>query len=171
MEKIRMLLLGIALGILLMSTTVIAKEVQYQTGILLETTADASIYETTDEKATKLVTLEAGTPILCQEDIDANWVKVQYQEYEGYALKSAVKQYENADTNQEFEEKENNITFFYAEQEKLRRSKVEKIVWGIVIACLVVAIFVVGIVGNVLRKMPEPKKVKCSKNKWVDKTK
>lgn len=65
----------------------------------------------------------------------------------------------------EFEQKENDINVFYSELNYYEKEKQEKVIWGIVIAVLIAAIYAVGIASRIL------KKTKRTNKKWIDKQK
>ncbi|MBQ9991077.1 MAG: hypothetical protein IJP31_09100 [Lachnospiraceae bacterium] len=109
------------------------------------------------DSAEVLVVFEAGADILVVEEIDEEWYSIAYKAEIGYIKKaeteekvSYAEELEVAD--KELEEVGYETTLLVEELEKEKTESKKSILWGVVIAVLVIAIFGVGIAQNVLKK-------------------
>lgn len=127
--------------------------------ILLEVTESACIYEETSEQSNVVATIEAGTPIISTAVQDGVWIEVTYQQVKGFIEVKSVKVFGQDGLEDEFEQIEQANRLLITELRYVEKQATEKIIWGVVIAVLVVAIFTVGIVSGVL-KNKKPKRTK-----------
>ena len=123
---------------------------------LMELTDQADVYEQENGQGTVLTTLEAGTPVISVEDINMSgdgdsWCKISYQDITGYIQLKQLKKFVAEDVAEEFDSIANTNKLVFEEKEFEDTQSSQKLIWGIVIAALVVAIFAVGIVSAVYK--------------------
>lgn len=117
-------------------------------GTLQQIATDTEVKESADAGSATVGNLPAGTPVIVEES-DGSWSKITYQEIRGYIPDSALQPYGAAPEEnlwQEFQdvyEEEERIVYEYELSMKERRNS---IIWGSVIAVLIIAIFAVGVV-------------------------
>lgn len=145
-----------------------ATENTYKKNVLIETTTETKLYEQPDTDSKELMTIEAHTQLFTQADQEGDWILVKKDGTDGYLQVSAITLFQADGISQEFEKKENGFDMFYRELTYYTKEKQQKIIWGITIGALVVAIFAVGIVSTVLKNkktITKKKKLKKAKGK------
>lgn len=138
--------------ILLMPVSVYASESIIAANTLMELSEQADVYEQENGQGVVLTTLEAGTPVISAEDINMagtgeEWCKISYQDTTGYVQLKHLKQFIAEDVEEQFDNISNTNKLVFEEVEYEKTQGNQKLVWGIVIAALVIAIFAVGIVS------------------------
>lgn len=137
-----------------------AEEINAVLGTLQVLPADAEVKESPDMDSATVVTLKAGTAVIV-ENQDGKWTKVLYQDIEGYISDTAVGSFESyvAEDSESLEqemlsvaEEEQRITEEYELILKQRRTS---LIWGIVIAILIIGIFGVGVVAAIRNSKEE----------------
>ena len=120
-------------------------------GILYTLNEDAEVKESPDENADMVGLLPAGTSVIVESE-DDTWCRVIYQDIEGYVPSGALTAYTAPDAeglateiNGAGEEEQR----FVDEAEIYYREKRTSLIWGIVIAALIIAIFGLGVVSAV----------------------
>lgn len=120
---------------------------------LQQTVKDAEIKESPDEDAKTLREVEEGTGVIVYGEPQDSWSRVEYDGVSGYMKSSALDAYmsdsEGEELEQEFEEVQEETVRTVEESELIQKSKRKSAIWGGVIAILVVAIFVVGVVSAI----------------------
>ena len=121
---------------------------------LLEISQEAEVYEQENGQGKVLMTLDVGTPVISAEDINVSgegdsWCLISYQDVTGYIQLKQLKQYAAEDIAKEYESISNTNKLVFEEVEYNKTQKKQKIIWGCIIAGLVIAIFAVGIVSAV----------------------
>lgn len=129
---------------------------------LMELSEQADVYEQESGQGVVLTTLEAGTPVISAEDINMagtgeEWCKISYQDTTGYIQLKHLKQFIAEDVEEQFDNISNTNKLVFEEVEYEKTQSNQKLVWGIVIAALVIAIFAVGIVSTVYMNKDEKK--------------
>ncbi len=118
---------------------------------LQQTTKDAEIKEAPDSSAEKLSDLEKGTAVIVYGEPQDSWSQVEYQGVKGYVESNALEAYSAIDDveelDQEFEAVEEETIRIIDEHELIQKSKRTSIIWGVIIAVLILGIFAVGIVS------------------------
>ena len=146
--------------VLLIPVSVYATESIIAANTLMEISEQADVYEQANGQGTVLATLEVGTPVISAEDINMSgtgeeWCKVSYQNITGYIQLKQLKQFIADDVEEQFDKVSNMNKLVFEEIEYEKSQNSQKLVWGIVIAALVIAIFAVGIVSAVYRNKNE----------------
>lgn len=118
---------------------------------LQQTTKDAEIKEAPDSSAETLSDLEKGTAVIVYGEPQDSWSQVEYQGVKGYVESNALEAYSAIDDveelDQEFEAVEEETIRIIDEHELIQKSKRTSIIWGVIIAVLILGIFAVGIVS------------------------
>lgn len=118
---------------------------------LQQTTKDAEIKEAPDSSAETLSDLEKGTAVIVYGEPQDSWSQVEYQGVKGYIESNALEAYSAIDDveelDQEFEAVEEETIRIIDEHELVQKSKRTSIIWGVIIAVLILGIFAVGIVS------------------------
>lgn len=131
-------------------------------GTLQVLPADAEVKESPDMDSATVGTLEAGTAVIVESQ-DGEWTKILYQNTEGYISDAVVSSFESyiAENSESLEqemlsvaEEEQRITEEYELILKQRRTS---LIWGIVIAILIIGIFGVGVVAAIKNGKEEEK--------------
>lgn len=143
------------LGMLLligMGASVQASEIDSSAAMTLQQTMkDTEIKEEPDSGAETLSELEKGTAVIVYGEPQDSWSQVEYQGVKGYIESNVLESYsaiEDADElDEEFEAVEEETRRIIDEHELAQKSKRKAIVWGIIIAILIVGIFAVGIIS------------------------
>ncbi len=135
---------------------------------LQQTTKDAEIKEKPDQNANTLSELPTGTGVIVYGEPQNSWSQIEYDGVSGYIKSSALEAYAADDSaeelEQEFEEVREDTLRVIDEHELEQKSKRASMIWGIVIAVLVVAIFTVGVVSAIKKdKEEETEKVEEEK--------
>lgn len=126
---------------------------------LQKTVKDTEIKEAPEDSAETLKEIEEGTGVIVYGEPQDSWSKVEYDGVSGYMESGALENYmveggEEA-LEQEFEEVQEETVRTIEESELIQKSKRTSMIWGIVIAVLVAAIFVVGIVSAIKKEKVE----------------
>lgn len=120
---------------------------------LQKTVKDADIKEAPDQSAETLKTVEKGTGVIVYGEPQDSWSQVEYDGAKGYMESGALEAYmtdeEAEEIEEEFEAVGEETVRAVEESELIQKSKRTSVIWGGVIAVLVVAIFVVGIVSAI----------------------
>lgn len=125
---------------------------------LQQTVKDADIKETPDKSAETLKTVEKGTGVIVYGEPQDSWSEVEYDGAKGYMESSALEAYMTDDVEkleEEFDAVGEETVRVVEESEMLQKSKRTSFIWGTVIAVLVGAIFVVGIVSAIKKDKGE----------------
>lgn len=149
---------------LMMGVHVRAEENNAVLGTLEVLPADAEVKESPDMDSATVGTLQAGTAVIV-ESRDGEWTKVLYQDIEGYISDTKVDSFESyIAEDSELEsleqemlsvaEEEQRITEEYELILKQRRTS---IIWGVVIAILIVLIIGLGVASAVKSVKEEAK--------------
>lgn len=119
-------------------------------GILYEVTADTEIKEEAAADSAVIGRLQAGTAVIVESD-DGTWSRVLYQGLEGYVESDMLEVYaeeELANLEQEMGDVAAEEQRLIEEAELAAKQKRTSLIWGIVGAVLVLAIFGVGVVST-----------------------
>lgn len=120
---------------------------------LQQTVKDADIKETPDKNSETLETVEKGTGVIVYGEPQDSWSQVEYDGAKGYMESSALEAYMTDDDVEELEEEFDDVqeetVRTVEETELIQKSRRTSMIWGIVIAVLVGAIFVVGIISAI----------------------
>lgn len=151
----------IAMGLLLLLGLHMPVQATEAEGVmtLQQTVKDTEIKESPDDDAETLREIEEGTGVIVFGEPQDSWSKVEYDGVSGYMESGALENYmaeggEEA-LEQEFEEVQEETVRTIEESELIQKSKRTSMIWGIVIAVLVAAIFVVGIVSAIKKEKVE----------------
>lgn len=148
---------------LMIGVHVRAEEINAVLGTLQVLSADAEVKESPDMDSATVGTLQAGTAVIVESQ-DGEWTKVLYQNIEGYISDTAVGSLESyiAEDSENLKnleqemmsvaEEEQRITEEYELILKQRRTS---LIWGIVIAILIIGIFGVGVVAAIKNSKEE----------------
>lgn len=134
-------------------------------GTLQVLPADAEVKESPDMNSATIGNLKAGTAVIVESQ-DGEWTKVLYQDIEGYISDAVVSSFESyiaEDSEREsleqemlsVAEEEQRIT---EEYELILKQKRTSVIWGVVIAILIVLIIGLGVVSAVRNVKEEAKK-------------
>ena len=143
---------------LTMSMVVYAAETELKENILLKTVTETIVYEQPTTESNQIYTFQADAPVMCMESQNGDWVKVKYQDIEGYVLAKDVTLFIQEGIDQELEEKNNENNLMFAEITYLKNEKQEKLIWGIIIGVLIISIFAVGLASTILNSTKDIKK-------------
>lgn len=119
-------------------------------GTLQQTVKEVEIREEPDEDSDTLASLQKGTAVIVYGEPQDSWCQIEYRGIEGYIESGALEQYqaeENESLEEEFQSVEDETLRTVDEYELLQKEKRTSRIWGAVIAVLVIAIFVVGIIS------------------------
>lgn len=120
---------------------------------LQQTVKDAEIKEAPGDDAETLREIEEGTGVIVYGEPQDSWSQVEYDGVSGYMKSNALEAYmadsEGEELEQEFEEVQEETVRTVEESELIQKSKRKSAIWGGVIAILVAAIFVVGVVSAI----------------------
>lgn len=120
-------------------------------GTLQQTIKAANIMEEPDRSSAALASLEKGTAVVVYGEPENSFCRVEYRGTVGYIESSALEQYQSEisdNLEQEFQNVEEETLRTVDEYELLQKEKRTSRIWGTVIAVLVIAIFVVGIIST-----------------------
>lgn len=127
---------------------------------LQQTVKDAEIKESPEDDTETLREIEEGTGVIVYGEPQDSWSQVEYDGVKGYMKSNALEAYmadsDGEELEQEFEEVQEETARTVEESELIQKSKRTSMIWGIVIAVLVAAIFVVGIVSAIKKDKGEP---------------
>ena len=119
--------------------------------VLVEVIETVDVYTEPDNRSKKIATIEEGTPMISVSMQQDAWIEVSYQQIKGFVEVKHVKIFGEAGLEDEFKKIEQANRLLITELRYVEKQEKEKLIWGIVIAVLVVAIFTVGIVSGVLK--------------------
>lgn len=126
---------------------------------LQQTVKDADIKETPDKSAETLKSVEKGTGVIVYGEPQDSWSQVEYDGAKGYMESGALEAYVTEEDvevlEEEFDTVQEDTVRVVEESEMLQKSKRTSFIWGTVIAVLVGAIFVVGIVSAIKKDKGE----------------
>jgi hypothetical protein len=113
---------------------------------------DTSVYESPDENSAAVGEFTDGMYVILQEDPDNGWVKAKYQDIIGYIKTATIEGQDTAELDKEFENVSNTNLRLFENLELGESQHRQKIIWGVVIGVLVVALFAVGIITGLKNK-------------------
>lgn len=116
---------------------------------------DTEIKESPEDSAETLREIEEGTGVIVYGEPQDSWSRVEYDGVSGYMESEALELYMaegDEELEQEFEEVQEETVRTVEESELIQKSKRTSMIWGIVIAVLVAAIFVVGILSAIKKE-------------------
>lgn len=120
---------------------------------LQQTVKAAEIKESPEDGAATLREIEEGTAVIVYGDPQDSWSRVEYDGTSGYMESGALEFYMTDDAAEELEEEFETVqseTVRTVEEIELRqKSKRSSVIWGGIIAVLVAAIFIVGVVSAI----------------------
>ena len=122
---------------------------------LQKTVKDTEIKESPEDSAETLREIEEGTGVIVYGEPQDSWSRVEYDGVSGYMESEALELYMaegDEELEQEFEEVQEETVRTVEESELIQKSKRTSMIWGIVIAVLVAAIFVVGILSAIKKE-------------------
>lgn len=126
---------------------------------LQKTVKDTEIKESPEDSAETLREIEEGTGVIVYGEPQDSWSRVEYDGVSGYMESNALEYYmaddEEDALKQEFEEVQEETVRTVEESELIQKSKRTSMIWGIVIAVLVAAIFAVGIISAIKKDKGE----------------
>lgn len=129
-----------------------AEDVRFAVDTVWEAADNVTVREEPDSKSKTTGKLEAGTPVVVSEDEQDGWCKVRNQTVEGYVQTSDLQIVNAANAEalkQEFGVNDEFGSMVLEEYDYQKKQKRTSLIWGVVIAVLVVAIFAVGIVSAI----------------------
>lgn len=118
-------------------------------GTLQVLTADVEVKESADTGSETVGNLKAGTNVIVVSE-DGTWSQVIYQDLEGYIPNNALELYTYGDAEgfeQEMRDVAQEEAQVLAEYEQAQKEKKNSLVWGIVIAILVLGMLGTGVVS------------------------
>ena len=118
---------------------------------LQKTVKDTEIKESPEDSAETLREIEEGTGVIVYGEPQDSWSRVEYDGVSGYMESEALELY-MAEGDEELEEVQEETVRTVEESELIQKSKRTSMIWGIVIAVLVAAIFVVGILSAIKKE-------------------
>lgn len=120
-------------------------------GVLYEVTADTEMKEAADAGSATVAEVQAGTAVVVESE-DGAWSRVLYREQEGYVESDVLEIY----AEEELESLAQEMGSVSEEEQRLveeadlaARQNRSSIIWGSIIAVLILAIFGLGIVSAV----------------------
>lgn len=126
---------------------------------LQKTVKDTEIKESPEDSAETLREIEEGTGVIVYGEPQDSWSRVEYDGVSGYMESEALELYmaddEEEALEQEFETVQEETVRTVEESELIRKSRRTSAIWGGVIAVLVAAIFVVGVVSAIKKEKGE----------------
>lgn len=128
-------------------------------GTLYEVTADTEVKEAADAGSATVGELQAGTAVIVEGE-EGGWSRVLYRELEGYVESGVLEVYagdELENLAQEMDGVAQEEQRYVEEAELAARQRRTSLIWGIVGALLVLAIFVVGVVSTFRNTKEEEK--------------
>ena len=104
-----------------------------------------------------LTTFNEGADILVVEEIDETWYSIAYQAKIGYVKKADTKDkvIDTQAVDEEMAAEQYESDLWVEELERDREEKSRSVIWGVVIAVLIIAMFGVGIGGAVMGRAKE----------------
>lgn len=159
--------------LLMIGLHVMAEENNAVLGTLQVLPTDAEVKESPDMDSATVGTLSAGTAVIV-ESREGEWTKVLYQDIEGYISDAEVDSFESyiAEDSESLEQEmlsvaaeEQRITEEYELILKQRRTS---LIWGIVIAILIIGIFGVGVVTAIKNSKNEEEEEEKSEEQETD---
>ncbi len=129
-------------------------------GTLYEVTANTGVKEAADAGSATVGELQAGTAVIVESEEDG-WSRVLYQELEGYVESGVLEVYAEEELDslaQEMDGVAQEEQRYVEEAELAARQRRTSLIWGIVIAALILAIFGLGIVSAVKNAKEEEQK-------------
>ena len=119
-------------------------------GTLQVLTEDVEVKETAEESSAVIGSLSAGTPVILEGE-EGEWRKILCQEIEGYVPAGSLGAYaagaESLEAEmQDVQEDELQVLEVFEQQRKEKRTS---ILWGTVIAVLILLIYAVGIISSI----------------------
>lgn len=134
--------------------------------VLLSTIEEVDIKETESSTSKTILTIPQGTMVVA-EDTNGEWVKVMYNQKEGFVLKDKLaEQTLKQEVSDELEEQNRIVAMEYEEQLMLKKQKLVSIVVGIIIGTCIIGMFAIGIL-NAVKKNKEAE-IKLQDNKYTN---
>lgn len=127
-----------------------ASETRVEADALLRLLQDTTLMEEADEASAPVAELLEGTTVISVEASADGWIKVQYQGKTGYIPLNSGGLRDNEGLDEEFEQLANEYRLIFEVIEYKQTQSRQNLIWGIVIAALVVAVFAVGIASAVM---------------------
>lgn len=120
---------------------------------LMVTQNKTEILEEKDEIGKVITVLEAGTTVLCCEEEEDGWIRILYQEYEGYVRAENL----IAFGSREELEKEFSVLDTYFENgferiSEMQKQRVQSIIWAAAIVLLLAASIALGTASVIKNK-------------------
>lgn len=120
---------------------------------LMVTQNKTEVLEEKDEIGKVITALEAGTTVLCCEEEKDGWIRILYQDYEGYVRAENLIAYGSRDEL----EKEFSVLDTYFENGferigEMQKQRVQSIIWAAVIVLLLAASIVLGTASVIKNK-------------------
>lgn len=138
---------------------------------LQKTVRDTEIKESPETGAKTLREIEEGTGVIVYGEPQDSWSQVEYDGVNGYMESNALEYYMEDDEEealeQEFETVQEETVRTVEESELIRKSRRTSAIWGGVIAVLVAAIFVVGVVSAIKKEKGETETTEGEKEEKV----
>lgn len=120
-------------------------------GVLYEVTVDTELKEAADARSATVGEVQAGTAVVVESE-DGTWSKVLYRELEGYVESDVLEVYaeeELASLTQEMASVSEEEQRLVEEADLAARQNRSSVIWGSIIAVLILAIFGVGVMSAV----------------------
>lgn len=152
----------IALVVLYMSAYATGLD-EITVNMVLETSAQADLYEEPSDESKLVTSLEAGTVAFTAENADNSWCKISAGDYTGYIKVEYLKIIGDQNLiNQEFEQSMNDNHMLYDEIEQLKEQNSQREIIRMLITGLVIAVIVTGgvFIKNGIGKSTQQKKEK-----------
>lgn len=128
-------------------------------GTLYEVIEDAEVKEEADAASATIGSLEAGTAVILESE-EGTWSRVLYQDLEGYVPSGVLKVYaeeELGNLAQEMDGVAEEEERLVEEAELAAKQRRTSMIWGIVGAVLILAIFGIGVVSTYRNTKEEEK--------------
>jgi uncharacterized protein YgiM (DUF1202 family) len=122
---------------------------------VLKLQAETNIMDRADADGKILGTAQAYSTVISVEEASGGWIKVKYQDIEGYIQLDSINFEPESGLDAEFDEVSNDIMQMFETYQYAISRKNQRVIWGTVIVLIVIAMFAVGIVSAVVKGKKE----------------
>jgi uncharacterized protein YgiM (DUF1202 family) len=122
---------------------------------VLKLQAETNIMDRADTNGKILGTAQTDSTVISVEEASGGWIKVKYQDIEGYIQLDRINFEPESGLDAEFDEVSNDVMQLFETYQYAISRKNQRVIWGTVIVLIVIAMFAVGIVSAVVKGKKE----------------
>lgn len=141
--------------VLISPLSVKAQEEALSVNTAIYVQGNVQVMDKADADADIVGNIPDGTAVIVIEEANNGWVKVKYQTIEGYIQVSNVRFEAESGLDAEFDQISNESMLIFESMQLAIAERRQKMIWGTVIAVIIIAMFGVGIASAVLKSKKE----------------